>query len=354
MPCITGMHHGSWSANFTWDLSAGCPPLLSFVSVAPECLVAQPWKTKLWRRRSCIRHDDDLVRRHLANLTLLAVGDSTSARTFHWLCQWFGASAPSSWLQDAEHDAPGSRARGYRAGFSGANHLCRIPGGPVVGHFLHYGAVGPPYFNANPGTIVPYLANTTQGQVAENLPSFCQQAGCASVDGSPTLVVASSLLWDASAWAQHGSSAATHDATARKWDVPYNFSDAQAREYTGAVHRMVHALRRRFPRAGVAWRTLHPSFKRGRGVSPASVEQLNQAVRAHAAQWGLPILDAGRMMAVRPYAEQPYIPLLNPRSNSSALAPGTEDGSHLMPWLEVPVVNLVLNQLARMSELLSP
>ena len=59
----------------------------------------------------------------------------------------------------------------------------------------------------------------------------------------------------------------------------------------------------------------------------------------------MPIVDVGQMMAQRPVRAQPYIPRSMAGSTQSAYAPGTFDGSHLVPWLEVEVVNLLLNAL---------
>ena len=65
----------------------------------------------------------------------------------------------------------------------------------------------------------------------------------------------------------------------------------------------------------------------------------------HLVLTGVPVVDVGKMMRRRPIAAQPYIPRMNGASSQSRGAPGTEDGSHLVPWLEVPVINLLLNAL---------
>tara|TARA_B100000795_G_scaffold39392_1_gene25924 strand:+ start:1284 stop:1736 length:453 start_codon:yes stop_codon:yes gene_type:complete len=129
------------------------------------------------------------------------------------------------------------------------------------------------------------------------------------------------------------------------WNVPNSFTAGQLGEYAHGVSRLLRHLQNEFPRSAVAWRTCHPAFKRGRGVTPATVELLNDEVRARAPGLGVPVVDVGQMMARRPIAAQPYIPRSTGGSSQSRGAPGTEDGSHLVPWLEVPVINLLLNAL---------
>ena len=129
------------------------------------------------------------------------------------------------------------------------------------------------------------------------------------------------------------------------WYVPNSFTAGQLGEYSASTARLLGGLKHEFPRSTVAWRTCHPALKRGRGVTPDTVELLNGEVRARAPGLGVPVVDVGQMMARRPIAAQPYIPRMNGASSQSRGAPGTEDGSHLVPWLEVPVINLLLNAL---------
>ena len=191
--CDLVARDGNWTRDFEWSV----PGLRSYVRVLPSCLQSRN------RSAACIDVNVPLLR-GLRNRTLLLVGDSTSARTFEFACSWLGATTSRAWLPRPPHQ------RGYRASFTAAEHLCEVPGGgPVIGHFLHYGAVGPPYFDANPGSIgVSWVGNTTARQVRENLPSFCR-ATTACASGSPSLIVANSLLWDASNWAQHRSTPRT-------------------------------------------------------------------------------------------------------------------------------------------------
>ena len=190
--CDLVARDGNWTRDFSWSV----PGLRSYVRVLPSCLQGRN------RSAACIDVNVPLLR-GLRNRTLLLVGDSTSARTFEFACSWLGATARRAWLPRPPHQ------RGYRASFGAAEHLCEVPGGPVIGHFLHYGAVGPPYFDANPGSIgVSWVGNTTARQVREDLPSFCR-ATTACASGSPSLIVANSLLWDASNWAQHRSTPRT-------------------------------------------------------------------------------------------------------------------------------------------------
>ena len=190
--CDLVARDGNWTRDFEWSV----PGLRSYVRVLPSCLQSRN------RSAACIDVNVPLLR-GLHNRTLLLVGDSTSARTFEFACSWLGATARRAWLPRPPHQ------RGYRASFGAAEHLCEVPGGPVIGHFLHYGAVGPPYFDANPGSIgVSWVGNTTARQVREDLPSFCR-ATTACASGSPSLIVANSLLWDASNWAQHRSTPRT-------------------------------------------------------------------------------------------------------------------------------------------------
>ena len=72
------------------------------------------------------------------------------------------------------------------------------------------------------------------------------------------------------------------------------------------------------------------------------MEILNHAVRKRAKhEWGIGVADVGTMMAQRPV--QPFIPTSVKGSLNSRFAPGTSDGTHLHPWLEIPIANLLLN-----------
>ena len=62
---------------------------------------------------------------------------------------------------------------------------------------------------------------------------------------------------------------------------------------------------------------------------------LNEAVRAHARDWGLHFLDVGSMLQQLP----PKLGFLPAR----APVYGTLDGRHLHAWLNAEILNLILN-----------
>ena len=107
---------------------------------------------------------------------------------------------------------------------------------------------------------------------------------------------------------------------------------------------MVQALKDTFPRSRILWRTTHPSDgwkHQNHGQNPVSIHALNTAIRAHAAEWGIDILDVGSMMQQL----VPRHPMMVRSSRASHAIVGTHDGMHLVPWLNLAVFNLVLNEL---------
>lgn len=99
------------------------------------------------------------------------------------------------------------------------------------------------------------------------------------------------------------------------------------------VHRFVGAIRRTFPSSQLLWRMLHPGYKHS--ITPSGVHSLNEALRAHAEEWGLGFLDVGAMMQQLP-PKLNFLP-------SKAPVYGTLDGRHLHEWLDLEVLNLILN-----------
>jgi hypothetical protein len=111
-------------------------------------------------------------------------------------------------------------------------------------------------------------------------------------------------------------------------------------EYVDGVSKLVTAVKLTFPQSKVLWRTMHPGYKHS--ITPSVVSMFNEAIRAKAPEWGLHLLDVGRMieqLSPRVHA------VSSPKDRSSPY--GTIDGRHLHEWLNVALLNIILNILGQ-------
>ena len=108
--------------------------------------------------------------------------------------------------------------------------------------------------------------------------------------------------------------------------------------YVAGAEQLLRATRRTFPHSRVVWRLMHPGFKHS--ITPPVVSMFNNAIRAKAADWGVGLFDVASMMEQLPRGPKP-VP--NPRERTSPY--GTLDGRHLHEWLNIALLNLLLNAL---------
>ena len=315
--CHVGEAAGYWErASMRWQLhqTSRCGELRRYVDLRPDCV--SRGKGKL---RDCVElHREALD--SLSNASVLMLGDSTSAQLADHACDTLGQ--PTRSFVAVPKNVPNRSKYSHRLR-SLDNHYCRLLGhgrghGLPLGTFSHYGVDGPPYW-AYAYPLAPWLGNTSIQQVRENLPPFRDL-----IRGQdPTIIVAGSGFWDiASWWANEG-----HFHSAFQWNATH------ARRYVQGVRRFVGAIRRTFPSSRLLWRTLHPGYKHS--ITPSGAHALNEALRAHAKDWGLRFLDVGSMMQQLP----PKLPFLPTR----APVYGTLDGRHLHSWLNIELLNLILN-----------
>ena len=277
----------------------------------------------------------------------------------------------------------------------GTHHWCaagykatrRFPyDGPALGSFVHYGVVGPPWYSsAYP--LAPFIRNTTFEQVVFDLPKFCRDkkrgVGCTE----PDLVIAHSALWDLAAFAEidfldrdqldslhtglYADLSRLKKSTRANLSRPFQIGGTHISRYVRGVERLVRTLQATFPSSRILWRTMHPSdsWKQQwvraahrplsvlsptlkpndriaspqRGSNPVAIHALNVAIKAHAKEWNIEILDVGSML-------QQLVPrrrTLIKTSRGEVSIVGTYDGMHLIGWLNLAVFNLVLNELWR-------
>lgn len=360
---LCDLAHGYWDG-LDWKLhdTLACRnhKLLPYLSVRPECAAAADRTevlnhgihTRAWRR--CVVVNGTLLH-GLRKLSVLMFGDSTSA---YWLDTACKAGGWRHYHEFVNHSGyrlsynatsrKGSVEKPYYHAAVNTHNWCEVGSpqtspptlfgaGPAMGSFTHFGATGPPYWAAA-SPPAPWVANTTQGQIDANLPGFCDsvrrwrgaELGC----DEPTLIMAHSGSWDLSAfWLHDGGRNAS-----------FQIEPSHIQRYVVGVRRLVRRLRLRFPRSRIVWRTAHPTLPQSygawgfsRAVNPFAVSALNEAVRAHAAEWGLEVLDTARML-------QQLVPrgMLQTANVQNALV-GSYDGRHLYPWLHLPLVNLLLN-----------
>jgi hypothetical protein len=71
------------------------------------------------------------------------------------------------------------------------------------------------------------------------------------------------------------------------------------------------------------------------GINPMVVTRFNSAVRAAALGWRLPLFDVEGMMASLSKSTNPGL--------GRGAVYGLQDGLHLHPWLNVALLNVILN-----------
>lgn len=330
-PCWPGSAAGAWVHGYEWRLNnasrgkngTACTPLHRFVHVEPtrcgrkqaSCVPNAPPSSL----RSCSVRDEPLIAAELGNASVLMLGDSTSAQVLWHACEAFD-SRPASFISVNARDFNVSLRKYSHRLRSLDNHACRLPGGVAFGSFSHYGATGPPYW-AFAYPLAPWLANTTAGMMRRDAPKFRELTTPRGAD--PTLVVASSGFWDIAAWWAHEGNFSRH------WSCNANHTI----RYVAGVRMMVREVRRAFPRSAVVWRLMHPGQKHS--ISPRIVEEFNAGVRAAAPGWRLPLIDVEAMVGSLSRAGTP---------NLGRGAPyGTSDGRHLHPWVNMALLNVLLN-----------
>ena len=259
----------------------------------------------------------------LANASILLVGDSTSAQLLWHACEAFERK-PSSFIRVNGRDYNISLKRYTHRLRSLDNHACRLPGNVLLGSFSHYGATGPPYWVfAYP--LAPWLANTTAGMVRQDMPKI---RSLTSGGADPTVIVASSGFWDIASWWAHEGN------FSKRWSIAANATAVSyTARYVVGVRRLVNELRLAFPNSAVVWRLMHPGMKHS--ITPKTVAMLNAGVRRHAATWKLPLIDTETMVASLSRSASPSLGKGPPY--------GTQDGRHLHPWINLALLNLLLN-----------
>ena len=366
--CFPGSAPGVWSAGRApeWHLSSHeCAPLRRYVWVDPaKCAKRQPSTVPNAgpsNAPSCVQRDGVLLSADMTNASVLMLGDSTSAQLLWHTCEAFRARPQSLVVINASHGSLKKYTHRLR---SLDNHVCQLPLATanetaserpdhfVLGSFSHYGVAGPPYWVfAYP--LPPWLSDTSLGMVREDIPRFKRHTLPRHTD--PTVVIASSGFWDIASWWAHEGNFSKH------WTVPVDVpsptptssgggggggggsggSGGSLRQihggnytarYLHGVHRFVREVRRSFPRSVVVWRLMHPGLKHS--ITPKVVQRFNQAVRQAAPGWRLPLLDVEPM--VSSLSKQ-----LQPGLNGPVY--GTQDGRHLHPWLNIALLNVILN-----------
>jgi len=319
-----------------WELGGNSRPLRRYVWVnASRCAKRTPLNkvpiADSRNLRSCVQHDAAMLTVDLHNASVLMLGDSTSAQLLMHTCEAFTAPTKSF--------VPVNLSRSDRHVYSHRlrsldNHLCELRAGSgtsgrvVLGSFSHFGVTGPPYW-AYAYPMPPWLSNTSLGLVRNDIPRFKQHV---PNGGDPTVVIANSGFWDISSWWYNLGNAS------KTWSLQDTPTANYTAEYLHGVHRFVQEVRRTFPRSLVVWRLMH--FGKKHSITPAVVRHLNFAVRAAASSWRLPLLDV-----------EPMIASLSKKANPGlgyGLVYGTLDGRHLHPWLNVALLNVILN-LARVA-----
>lgn len=321
-PCWIGEAAGGWRA-YEWQLSnhTGCPPLRRYVHAALSSCGKKEASTVPGagpsNLKTCAVKDRELLARDLTNASVLLVGDSTSAQLLWHACEAYDRRPASFVKVDARALNVSLKGFSHRLR-SLDNHACSLASNLILASFSHYGATGPPYWVfAYP--LAPWLANTTIGMVRRDIPKVREMIHGAD----PTVVVASSGFWDIAAWWAHEGS------FSRRFIV----NATHTAHYVAGVRRLVRELRRAFPQSAVVWRLMHPGMKHS--ITPAVVARLNAGVRAAAPAWRLPLIDAEKMVQSLSRANQPNLGKGPPY--------GTNDGRHLHPFINLALLNLILN-----------
>ena len=281
----------------------------------------------------------------LGNASLLLFGDSTAYHMAETICRTVANKGMRSFIsRPAFNRSSPYFGRAYKdLHHVHDHHFCRLvddllePGslGLPLGSLHHYGMSGEPLWtHAYPRP--PWLGLTTDSMARGDAPGFCACThGCA-----PTLVVMNSAFWDVSSWWLRENFTSTFRPGPR-----------HVAEYVDGLRRAVAAMRRAFPTTVLAWRTAHPGL--GHGISSGAIHTLNYAVRAHASELGLRIIDVGAMidsLSTRSYLLGPPV-VADGRMKKGTTRPGvfspTYDGRHLHPYLDVEAFNLILTELER-------
>ena len=311
--CFPGSAPARWHGSRApeWVIaSPECPPLKRYVWVDPtQCAKRQPSTVPNAgpsNLPSCVQRNDSLLANGLANTSVLMVGDSTSAQLLWHACEAFRARPQTLVVIDPSHGPLKKYTHRLR---SLDNHVCDLPADAgterreqlVLGSFSHYGVTGPPYW-AFAYPLPPWLSNTTFGMVREDMPRF--RLHTVPRESDPTVVIASSGFWDIAAWWMHEGN------FSKRWSLPVDEEAPVAR--AGLKH----------------------------SITPRIVARLNAAVRAAAPSWRLPLLDVEPMIVSLSKSEQPGF---------GGPVYGTQDGRHLHPWLNIALLNVILNVVRHVS-----
>lgn len=318
---------GQWVGH-EWVLhkTSRCPlPLHRFVSIAPSCLARNRGDAS----PACVqRHAATLAMLGGSNASVLLLGDSTASYLHTHSCGAFG-SRPVPFIATGNLTARQRHTYAHRLR-SHDQHVCRLPVGPggdgvVLGIFAHYGVTGPPYWvYAYP--LAPWLGSTTDQMLSTDTVCF---SASALRGRDPTVVVLGSGYWDIAAWWAHGVGHAGGN-----FSNTFEVDATHVVAYVTGVVRAVSSLHTIYPSSRLLWRTLHPGAKHK--ITPANCRLLNAAVRARAAEMRLEIWDVGRMMQAVP--QLAFLSVKSP-------AHGTSDGRHLHEWLNIELLNVLLNAL---------
>lgn len=200
--CFAGSSPGVWRTGGgpEWQLlpsidggpSAGCAPLVRYAWVDPtKCGKRVPSPVPNagpTNMGTCAQHDEPRLVADLADVSILMVGDSTSAQLLWHTCEAFRSKTRAFVPINATLHGPLKRYTHRLRSLD--NHACGLTRGLTLGSFSHYGATGPPYWVfAYP--LPPWLSDTSLGMVREDMPRF---RALTARGEDPTLIVASSSL----------------------------------------------------------------------------------------------------------------------------------------------------------------
>ena len=181
---------------------------------------------------------------------------------------------------------------------------------------------GPPYW-AFAYPLPTWLANTTVGQVEADLPSFGERY---TAGADPSVVVAGSGFWDIASWWMHDGN------FSKNWAAGPGYIP----RYVAGVTAFVEALRARS-----AGTLAHDA--------PWAQALRNRAARRLDVQRGCACASVGHGPATarRGANDQALSPLAPPprfpRPKEHGAPYGTMDGRHLHEWLNIALLNVLLN-----------
>lgn len=325
--------NGSWDG-VDWHDSAR--RYHTYIRVREQCLVAR--RKPPGGMQACTDKNASLLGK-LENASLLMFGDSIARGVATTGCAAVGQSLKSYLLAPKITKASPYWERATVEQHTHDHHGCRLlegrGGGLPIGYFAHYGITGPPYWTfAYP--LPPWINYTTGGQVQHNLRDFTQKHtnGC-----DPTLIVINSAFWDISSWWLSSTN-----------KTAFLVGEGLVEEYALAVQRIIGLLRTAFPSSSLAWRTVHDAKGQKsakRKLSPKTLTLLNSAATRAARSMGVFVIDTASM--VRKLVAGGVPNYLIGMKEGAAGKPGHEtiDGRHLNPLLDVAVLNMLLNVLAK-------